>query len=248
MIMAPSPIRGVDREVGGDLRFPAVAVVQQLLLVEIELLAAFRRELEVRALDDRVHGAGFLAQPAIDALRHVDVIARRPPAAVGARLGLDGDGLCGTDGLAELAGDAALLAVGVAAQRVLSPEARAQGALFVGIVDRHPRTEQVFEGQPHACKQLVEQQAPARARQNRHRPTLPGLAGTSRRDLTAATRRPRGRPRSPQPRAATAAGRPSSPGASAGRSDSAGTWRTPTGTGTAPARSWRQTRSVRGSS
>ena len=44
-------------------------------------------------LDDGIHGAGLLAEAAVDALGHVDVIARGPAAAVGPRLGLDGDGL-----------------------------------------------------------------------------------------------------------------------------------------------------------
>src|SRR3546814_1930987 len=64
------------------------------------------------SLDDGVHRAGFLAIAAIDALRHVDVVARGAPAAVGARLGLDGDRLGRADRLAQLAGDAALLAIG----------------------------------------------------------------------------------------------------------------------------------------
>ncbi len=48
---------------------------------------------EGRDLDDRVHGTGFLAQAAIDAFRHVDVVTRRATTAVGTRLGLDGDRL-----------------------------------------------------------------------------------------------------------------------------------------------------------
>ncbi len=46
----------------------------------------------------------------VDALGHVNVVARGPPAAVSAGLGLDGDGLGRADGLAELAGNATLLA------------------------------------------------------------------------------------------------------------------------------------------
>lgn len=44
-------------------------------------------------LDDGVHGAGLLAEAAIDALGHVDVVAGGPAAAVSPRLGLNGDGL-----------------------------------------------------------------------------------------------------------------------------------------------------------
>src|SRR5258707_6861186 len=132
---APSPVRRVEREVLRDLGLPAVAVREQLVLVVEQLLAGLRGELEIRTLDDRVDRAGFLAEAAIDAFRHVDVVARRAPAAIGARLGLDGDGERRADRLAELAGDAALLAVGIAAQRMLAAEARAERPLLIGVVD-----------------------------------------------------------------------------------------------------------------
>ena len=54
---------------------------------------------------------------------------------IGSFLGFDGDGLGGADGLAELAGDAALLAAGVAPKGVLAPKPRRQGALFERVVD-----------------------------------------------------------------------------------------------------------------
>src|SRR5258705_13934270 len=125
MIMPASPIGRVGRQAGGDLGFPAVAVREQLFLVVEELLAGLRGKLEVRALDDGIDRTGLLTEAAIDAFGHVDVVARGAPAAVGARLGLDRDGERRADGLAQLAGDAALLAVGITAQRMLAPEARA---------------------------------------------------------------------------------------------------------------------------
>src|SRR5688500_434438 len=109
-----SAVRRVELEVAGDLRLPAVAVRQQLRLVVEKLLARLDGELEVRPLHDRVDRAGLLAEAAVDALHHVDVVARRPPRAVLARLGVDGDRLRRADRLAELAGDAALLAVRIA--------------------------------------------------------------------------------------------------------------------------------------
>src|SRR6201999_4354224 len=114
----------------------AVAVIQQLGLVVIELLAGLHGIFQVRPLDDGVHRAGLLAQAAVDAFHHVDVVAGGAAAAVGAGLGLDGDGLGWADRLAQLAGDAALLAVGIAAQGMLAAEARAERALLVGVVDR----------------------------------------------------------------------------------------------------------------
>src|SRR5579863_9469926 len=118
-----SPVGRLERERLGDLRFPAVAVRQQLVLVVEQLLAGLRRELEIRPLDNGVDRARLLAIAAIDALCHVDVVARRAPAPVRARLGLDRDRQRRADRLAQLAGDAALLAVGVAAQRMLAAEA-----------------------------------------------------------------------------------------------------------------------------
>src|ERR1700676_1907436 len=126
-----SAICRVGLQVGRDHRFPLVAVGEQLVLVVHQLLAGLGREFEVRPLDDGVDRAGLLTEAAIDALRHVDVVARRAPAAVVvARLGLDGDGLRRADRLAELAGDAAFLAVGIAAQRVLATETRAERSLL----------------------------------------------------------------------------------------------------------------------
>src|SRR5690606_32612769 len=115
-----SAVWRVGREVLADLDLPAVAVREQLLLVVEELLARLGRELEVRPLDDRVDRTCLLAEPAVDALGHVDVVARRAARSVGTRFGLDSDRLGRADRLAELAGDAALLAVGIASQRMFA--------------------------------------------------------------------------------------------------------------------------------
>ena len=70
------------REVLGDLALPAVAVREQAFLVVVKLLARLRREFEIRPLDDGIDRAGFLAQPAIDAFDHVDIVARGAAGAV----------------------------------------------------------------------------------------------------------------------------------------------------------------------
>src|SRR3979411_1317348 len=89
-----SPIRRVERYVLGDLALPAVAVREQAFLVVIEFLAGLGRELEVRTLHDGVDRAGLFAQPAVDALDHVDVVASGPARTVVApRAGFDGDRL-----------------------------------------------------------------------------------------------------------------------------------------------------------
>src|SRR5271156_1740765 len=131
-----SPVGRVEGQVFGDLGLPPIAVREQFLLVVKELLMRLGRELEIRPLDDRIDRTGLLAIAAIDALCHVDVVARRATAAVLARLGLDRDRQRRADRLAQFAGDAALLAVGIAAQRMLAAEPRGERTLLVGVIDR----------------------------------------------------------------------------------------------------------------
>src|SRR5664279_3044999 len=137
------PVRSVEFEVLGDLAFPAVAIREQPFLVVIELFTRLGSEFEIRSFHDGIDRTRLLAHPAIDALHHVDVVTRRAAAAVCARLCFDRDGLCRADRLAKLAGYAALFAVGIAAQRVLAAEARAERSLFKRIVDRRLGFEEV---------------------------------------------------------------------------------------------------------
>src|SRR3954454_17306423 len=157
--MAWTIMRSPERRVGGDIGrqrgFPAVAVREQLVLVVERLLAGLGRELEVRALDDRIHRAGLLAEAAIDALGHVDVVPRGAAAAVGAGLGLDRDGQGRADRLAELAGDAAFLAVGIPPQSMLAAEPWADRSPLIGVVDRDPFLEEIAEGQGHSADQFL---------------------------------------------------------------------------------------------
>ena len=129
------PVKVVRLNVLGKHILPSISVRQQLLLVVQELLVVLDRELKVRALDNGVDRARLLAVTAVDALRHVDIVFRRPAAVVGAGLGLDGDGLGWADGLAELASDASLLSSRVASQRMLPTEAGRDRALLEGVVD-----------------------------------------------------------------------------------------------------------------
>ena len=74
--------------------------------------------------NDGIDGAGFLTKAAVNAFRHVDVVARGPSGAViAARACLNGDGLCRANGFAEFAGNAAFFTIGVTAQRVFTTEA-----------------------------------------------------------------------------------------------------------------------------
>jgi hypothetical protein len=91
--------------------FEAVADGEQLRLVH-DVFAAL---LEVIFVDvrfhDRIHWTALLAKTAIDTLEQVDVVARGAARAVGALLRIDRDRKRRAYGFAQLAGDAAFLAV-----------------------------------------------------------------------------------------------------------------------------------------
>src|SRR5713226_10486073 len=129
-LLEPSSVGRFEGEGAGDLGLPAVAVRQQLFLVVEQFLAGLGGELEIRPLDDGIDRAGLLAIAAIDAFRHIDIVARRAAAAVLARLGLDRDRQRRADRLAQFAGDAAFLAVWVAAQHMLAAETWAERAFL----------------------------------------------------------------------------------------------------------------------
>lgn len=131
-VLSVRRVRTSDR---GQLRLPLVTVREQLLLVVEQLFPCLGGVLGVRALDNGVYGARLLAEAAVDALGHVNVVAGCAAGAVGALLGFDSDGLCWADGFAQLAGDAALFAGRVAAQGVLATEAGRDGTLLEGVED-----------------------------------------------------------------------------------------------------------------
>lgn len=66
-------------------------------LVVQQLFSRLGSVLGVGALDNGVDGARLLAEAAVDALGHVDIVAGGSSGAVGSLLGLDGDGLGGAD-------------------------------------------------------------------------------------------------------------------------------------------------------
>jgi hypothetical protein len=148
--------RGVLPRVGGDLRFVAVAHGQQHLLGVVEVAAGFAVVLEDAGLDDRIDRAGLFAEAAEDALGQVDVVARGAALPSARSLGFDGDRHRRADGLAQLAGDAALFAVRIAAQRMQAAEAVDLRGLFFGILHGDLAREQVAAGQRHALEQFLE--------------------------------------------------------------------------------------------
>jgi hypothetical protein len=121
--MDSSAIGGVAGAIFGDLGFVAVAHGQQHFLGVVQVAALLAVVFEDARLDDRIDRAGFFAEAAEDALVQVDVVARGAATAVGALLRFDGDRERRAYRFAQLAGDAALLAVRVAAQRVQAAKA-----------------------------------------------------------------------------------------------------------------------------
>src|SRR5215211_4618013 len=77
-----SSVRRFERELLRDFALPTIAVREKLLLVVEQLLAGLGSELQIRPFNDRIDRTGLLAIAAVDAFGHVDVIARRAPAAV----------------------------------------------------------------------------------------------------------------------------------------------------------------------
>src|SRR6185312_15187614 len=157
------PIRRIGGKVRGDCLLPLVAIGEQFGLVVEQFLTRFGREFEVWPFDDRVHRARLLAQPAIDALDHVNVVARGSAATVLARLGFDGDRERRADRLAQFAGDAALLAVRVAAKRMLAAEARRGREFLVRIIDGRLGLEEVLQRQPVGLDEVPEEEGRNRA-------------------------------------------------------------------------------------
>src|SRR4030095_9090747 len=118
-------VGGIVGTVLGDLFLVEIADREQHGLRVYEIAALLAVVFHYAGLDDRVHRAGFLAETAADAFRDIDIVTRRPARTVIALLRFDGDRKRGAHRLAQFAGDAAFLAVGISAQRVKTAEARA---------------------------------------------------------------------------------------------------------------------------
>src|SRR5262249_57088415 len=96
---------------------------------------------------------------AIDAFDHIDVVSGRSPRAIiAARSGFDGYGLSRADGFAQLACDAAFLAVGVAPQRVLAAKARRERSLFERIIQGGFALEEIAHPKQESQHELAKEQ------------------------------------------------------------------------------------------
>ncbi len=98
---------------------------------------------KVRTLDNCIHRARLLAKATEDALGHVDVVFGGAARTVRAGLRLNHDSEGGAGGLAEFAGNAALLTSGVSAEGMFSSEVDTEGSLLPGVVDNMLATLEV---------------------------------------------------------------------------------------------------------
>lgn len=147
-------VQVISVNIRGDFTLPLVSVVEELLLVVQQLFMCLGGELKVGAFHDCVYGTSFLAETAVNAFGHVNIVTGRSPRAVGTFLCLDGDSLSRTDGFTQLASNAALLPAGVPAQCVLPAEAGAQGPLLKWVVDGSGLFEDMSEHYGTAAEQL----------------------------------------------------------------------------------------------
>src|SRR5262249_51261644 len=108
---------------------------------------------------DRIHGAGFFAEPTVDALEQVDIVAARAPRSVGRGFPVDSDTEGRTKPLPEPTGGAALLAVRITPLRMEAAESRRLRGLFLGIIQRVLGAEEGARGDRHALDELGQQQS-----------------------------------------------------------------------------------------
>ena len=117
------------------MRFPFIAVGNELLLVVEKLLVPECGVFEVRSFDNGIDGAGFLAETTEDALGHVDVILGSTARTVRTRFRFNSNGKGRAGGLTELAGNASLLTGRVPSESMLTSEHRGQRSLFPRVVN-----------------------------------------------------------------------------------------------------------------
>lgn len=133
------PVWRIRTRYRSQLRLPLVSIRQQLLLIVQQLLPCLSRILRIRSLHDRINRTAFLAEPAVYAFRHINVVPRGPSRAVCTLLGFNCDGLRGTDGFAEFAGDAPFFPGRIPSKCVFATEAGRDWAFLEGVVDRVSR-------------------------------------------------------------------------------------------------------------
>lgn len=93
------------------------------------------RVLEVRALNDSVDRASFLAEATEDAFSHINIVFSSSSRSIWSWLGFDHNGKSGASSFAQFAGNAPLLACWVSSEGVLASEHGGQSSLLPRIMD-----------------------------------------------------------------------------------------------------------------
>ena len=101
--MTRQSISDLTFDVSGQLWLPSVTVSQEFLLVVKQFLMGHGSVFEVGSFDNGVNGTSSLAESAINAFGHVNIILGGSSGSVGPGLALNSDGFCGACSGTELA-------------------------------------------------------------------------------------------------------------------------------------------------
>ena len=123
----------------------------------------FRRKLKVGSFHDGIDRTGLLAETAVDAFRHVDVIPGSPAGTVLSLLGVDGDGLRRAGSLTQLACDTTLISRGVPPQSMLATETWTELPFLKRVVDRNFGLHGYLAREPKGAPDLCHEEDPGRS-------------------------------------------------------------------------------------
>jgi hypothetical protein len=98
---------------------------------------------ETRTLNNSINRTTLLAQTTVNALGHVNVISRRPPASVRSLLSFDRNSLGRADSFTQLASNAPLFASWISPQRVFASESWRDGTFLERVINCVPIIETI---------------------------------------------------------------------------------------------------------
>ena len=139
--------------------FVALAKGKEPVFVKIQVAAFFAVIFKNLRQDDGVHRAAFFAKATENTPGQINVVARCPLRAIVAFLHFHRDGSRRARRRAQPAGDAAFLAVCIAAQGRQPPKARRERRFFFRILERQLARECLAPGQGHAAHEFKQQKA-----------------------------------------------------------------------------------------
>lgn len=103
--MTRQSISDLSFDVSGQLWLPSVTVGQEFLLVVEQFLMGHGSVFKVGSFDNRVNGTSSLAESAINAFGHVNIVLGGSSGSIGPGLALNSDGFCGACSGTEFASD-----------------------------------------------------------------------------------------------------------------------------------------------